>query len=137
MKVLLVCKEMIAYERLAIMVLAAALKKEGHEVRASVMNTSGIANGRSDYPQQVREPAMNTFHSVHEVVQNFQPEIIGYSAMTGEHYDILELNRELKQQFDFYAIMGGPHPTFFKEAVKEEETQTEQLVSACGVTWLG
>ena len=120
MKVLLVCKEMIAYERLAIMVLAAALKKEGHEVRAAVMTTSGTANGRSDYPNQVREPVMNTYHNVHEVVQNFQPEMIGYSAMTGEHYDILELNRKLKQQFDFFAIMGGPHPTFFKEAVKEE-----------------
>ena len=111
---------MIAYERLAIMILGSTLKKEGHEVRAAVMNTSGAANGRSDYPNQAREPEMNTYHNIFEVVQNFQPEMIGYSAMTGEHYDILELNRKLKQQFDFYAIMGGPHPTFFKQAIEEE-----------------
>ena len=64
MKVLLICKEMIAYERLAIMILGATLKKEGHEVRAAVMNTSGAANGRSDYPNQVREPEMNTYHNI-------------------------------------------------------------------------
>ena len=40
MKVLLVCKEMIAYERTAIMLLASNLKKRGHEVKAAVMKES-------------------------------------------------------------------------------------------------
>ena len=37
MKVLLICKEMIAYERTAIMLLAGNLKNRGHEVKAAVM----------------------------------------------------------------------------------------------------
>ena len=37
MKVLLICKEMIAYERTAIMVLGSKLKEDGHEVRAAVL----------------------------------------------------------------------------------------------------
>ena len=37
MKVLLICKEMIAYERTAIMLLASNLKSKNHQVQASVM----------------------------------------------------------------------------------------------------
>ena len=37
MKVLLVCKEMIGYERTAIMVLGSRLKESGHEVKAAVL----------------------------------------------------------------------------------------------------
>ena len=37
MKVLLICKEMIAYERTAIMLLASNLKSRSHEVKAAVM----------------------------------------------------------------------------------------------------
>ena len=37
MKVLLICKEMIGYERTAIMVLGSRLKESGHEVKAAVL----------------------------------------------------------------------------------------------------
>ena len=37
MKVLLICKEMIGYERTAIMVLGSRLKEAGHEVKAAVL----------------------------------------------------------------------------------------------------
>ena len=42
MKILLVCKEMIAYERTAIMLLASNLKKNGHDVKAAVMRQAVI-----------------------------------------------------------------------------------------------
>ena len=42
MKILLVCKEMIAYERTAIMLLASNLKKNGHDVKAAVMKQAVI-----------------------------------------------------------------------------------------------
>ena len=45
MRVLLVCKEMIAYERIAIMVLSAALKRDGHEVKATVTNSTAPLPG--------------------------------------------------------------------------------------------
>ena len=37
MKILLMCKEMIGYERTAIMVLGSKLKESGHEVKAAVL----------------------------------------------------------------------------------------------------
>ena len=37
MRIILICKEMIAYERIAMMQLSSCLKKDGHEVRAAVM----------------------------------------------------------------------------------------------------
>ncbi len=54
------------------------------------------------------------------MVEEFQPGVIGYSAMTGEHETLIELNRELKLKHDFYAIMGGPHPTFCPDVLEEE-----------------
>ena len=42
MKVLLICKEMIAYERTAIMLLASNLKSCGHEVKAAVMKEAVV-----------------------------------------------------------------------------------------------
>ena len=38
MKILLMCKEMIGYERTAIMVLGSKLKQSGHEVKAAVLS---------------------------------------------------------------------------------------------------
>ena len=38
MKILLMCKEMIGYERTAIMVLGSKLKESGHEVKAAVLS---------------------------------------------------------------------------------------------------
>ena len=47
MKVLLVCKEMIAYERTAIMLLSSNLKSCGHEVKAAVMKEAVVKIKRS------------------------------------------------------------------------------------------
>ena len=48
------------------------------------------------------------------------PDIIGYGVCTGFQNYYLNLNRELKKQFAFISIFGGPHPTFFPEFIEEE-----------------
>ena len=100
MRVLLVFKDSVAIERLAICFLSAALKEKGHEVRLAIVGVTEHAD-------------------ILRTVEDFQPEVIGYSAMTGEHETLLELNRELKSIHDFYAIMGGPHPTFCPDVIEE------------------
>jgi radical SAM superfamily enzyme YgiQ (UPF0313 family) len=40
--------------------------------------------------------------------------------MTGEHYDVLDLNRRLKKDFNFVSVMGGPHATFNKKVIEED-----------------
>ena len=53
-------------------------------------------------------------------VESFAPQIIGYSACTGQHSYYLSLNRRLKDCCDFLAVFGGPHPTFFPDLIDEE-----------------
>ena len=117
MKVLLVCKEMIAYERTAIMLLSSNLKKEGHQVKAAIMKISST----SDSAQNNNNSAvLEIYDNVYKIVKDFRPELIGYSVMTGEHYEVLKLNKILKKNFNFISVMGGPHPTFNQQVIEED-----------------
>jgi len=117
MKVLLVCKEMIAFERTAIMLLSSNLKKEGHQVKAAIMKISST----SDSAQNNNNSAVpEIYDNVYKIVKDFRPELIGYSVMTGEHYEVLKLNKILKKNFNFISVMGGPHPTFNQQVIEED-----------------
>jgi anaerobic magnesium-protoporphyrin IX monomethyl ester cyclase len=130
MRILLAVKEVIACERLAISCLSAILKEKGHEVRALVVNplpslpflksnnrvgTLGTAPPANNQPNPNGIPK-----AVYEVVKDFRPDIIGYTMMTGEHATLLELNRKLKQEFDFKAVLGGPHAQFSQDVIEED-----------------
>tara|TARA_B100000787_G_scaffold31675_1_gene21395 strand:- start:555 stop:2171 length:1617 start_codon:yes stop_codon:yes gene_type:complete len=144
MKVLLICKEMIAYERTAIMVLGSKLKEDGHEVRAAVLkqsptkkkkkkfklkfllNSEAYASESSDeiLKENSLEEKINNnkmkFQEALDKARDFKPDVVGYSVMTGEHYEILEFNKMLKDEMNFVSVMGGPHPTFNKEIIEED-----------------
>ena len=144
MKVLLICKEMIAYERTAIMLLASNLKSKNHQVQASVMRDPVVdkklkkklskkkslshSDAYEGKPFTFTESAqsINTdditerFNNIFNTVKSFKPDLIGYSVMTGEHYDVIKLNKRLKKDFKFISVMGGPHPTFNKQVIEEE-----------------
>ena len=120
MKILLVCKEMIAYERTAIMLLSSNLKKEGHQVKAGIMKDPSTAKKTkqshktksllhsdayerkpftfTDSAQDNNNSAVpGIYDNVYKTVKDFNPDVIGYSVMTGEHYDVLKLNKRLKK----------------------------------------
>ena len=131
MRILLAVKEVIACERLAISSLSAVLKAEGHEVRAVVINplpvlpTFKTVVGRmgklGTAPPANSQMGPNGIpKAVSAVVRDFRPHVIGYTLMTGEHVTILELNRKLKQKFDFKAVLGGPHAQFSQRVIEEE-----------------
>ena len=101
MRVLFVLKEPVMHERLGVAYLGAALRRDGHEVRLAFAERLGS-----------RELA--------HYVNDYAPAIIGYSAMTGEHLTLLEVNRSLKEKHPFLAVFGGPHATFFPDLVNEE-----------------
>jgi hypothetical protein len=48
-------------------------------------------------------------------MRTFKPDIVGYSIVTYDYPSHVALNRELKREFDFYAMFGGLHPTFMPE----------------------
>lgn len=101
MKILFIIKDVIAYERIGVMALSASLKRCGHETRLAVVSVGGLS-------------------AIEEVMRQFSPQIVGYSAMTGEHSALLEVNRTLKKNFNFLAVFGGPHSIFFPQVIKED-----------------
>ncbi len=83
---------------LGILYLSSALKNAGHQVFICEPN-------REDVFQKVGE---------------IKPDFIGYSLRTGFHRYYIDLNKELKKKFNFLAIFGGPHATFFPEMIEGE-----------------
>ena len=97
MRVLFIVQQ-IDYEPLGIMHLSSAVKAAGHEVQL----------------------AIGARHDPVAVASQFQPDVVGYSVITGSHRYYLELNRRLKAALPgAFSIFGGPHPTFFPEVVQE------------------
>lgn len=101
MRVLFILREPITYERLGVMYLSAVLKSHGHDVRLVLASRVGLKGLR-------------------KFMDDYSPAIVGYSAMTGEHMKLLEINRVLKKDYKFLAVFGGPHATFFPELIRED-----------------
>jgi anaerobic magnesium-protoporphyrin IX monomethyl ester cyclase len=99
MRVLFVEKQ-IDYEPQGIMQLSSVLKEAGHEV--------GLAIAAQEDPVQV--------------AKEFEPDILGYSVMTGSQRYYLDLNLKIREALNGHPVMsvfGGPHPTFFPEMIEE------------------
>lgn len=100
MRVLFITRDSIAYERIGVIVLSAALKASGNQVHLLVAS-------------RFRREELR------EAVGDFSPHLIAYTAMTGEHLALLDINRDLKNHFDFHAVFGGAHATFYPRLVEE------------------
>ena len=96
MKVLFIIKPFII-EPLGIMYLSAAAKAAGH--KTDLVRISNILEKKLD---------------------EFDPDIVAYSLMTGDQDLYLDLNQSLKRTHQFLSVFGGPHPTFFPEIIKED-----------------
>lgn len=55
-----------------------------------------------------------------ELTRNYQIVVVGYSLPTVFAPFYLKLNRQLKNNFNFISLFGGPHPTFSPEMIEEE-----------------
>lgn len=97
-KILWVEKQ-IDYEPQGIMSMSAVLKQAGHTVALTI--------------SAQEDPV--------DFAQKFQPDILGYSTMTGSQHYYFELNRQIRAALTKPAlsVFGGPHPTFFPEMIYE------------------
>ena len=82
MRVILICKEMIAYERIAMMQLSSCLKDAGHEVRAAIMNSVTPLPGLKTVMGDVGKPGLMGESQIEELIRDWKPDIIAYTAMT-------------------------------------------------------
>ena len=78
--------------------LSAVLKKQGHKC-----DIAGV-----DYKEAAK------------AIRDFKPDIVAYTAFTGGHDLMTELNRKLKEKYNFYSMFGGPHATFSPEMIEED-----------------
>jgi anaerobic magnesium-protoporphyrin IX monomethyl ester cyclase len=89
-------------EPLGTMQLSAICKAAGHETKLAII----------------------TRHSLFDILEQFSPDVIGYSAMTpNEHLFIMadEIVQEYAKNIGkpVTRIMGGPHPTYFPEVINK------------------
>ncbi|MBL8802929.1 MAG: B12-binding domain-containing radical SAM protein [Planctomycetes bacterium] len=84
-------------EMLGPMYLARAVKDAGHQMRAICLPD----------PLWLRK------------IEEYGPDVITWSLMTGNHRQIFDVNRFLKSKFEFFSLMGGPHVTFVPESARE------------------
>lgn len=99
MRVLFVEKQ-IDYEPQGIMQLSSMLRQAGHDVALTI--------AAQEDPVQV--------------ARGFEPDILGYSVMTGSQRYYFDLNQQIRQALNgkpVFTAFGGPHPTFFPDMIEE------------------
>ncbi|MBN1344256.1 MAG: B12-binding domain-containing radical SAM protein [Phycisphaerae bacterium] len=86
------------YEFLGPMYISAMAKSRGHQCRVA------IGNVLSD---------------ITPVIDQFRPDIVAFSVMTGGHHWARWMAGEIKDAFSIPNVFGGPHATFFPEFARE------------------
>lgn len=86
------------FEYIGPMHISALLKKHGHDCRLFILSE------HKDYLQELMD---------------YDPDLIGFSTMTGPHRWVLEIASEIKSQVNKPVLLGGPHPTFFPEVIHD------------------
>jgi len=98
LKILFVIKDVEYIDPMGIMLLSALAKEKGHATAVSV-----LADGR-----------------LKEDVAALRPDVVAFSAKTGEHKYYLAANNQIKSiDRKIFTVMGGPHATFFPEIITQ------------------
>ncbi len=86
-------------EPLGIMYVSTVLKKLGHNVKGVFINRENF----------------------HQVVDDFKPDLIGYSGMDCERVPILKANEEVRKKHkNIFSLIGGPLGTFSPDTIKDK-----------------
>ena len=107
-------------QRYGLLALAAYLKERGHTLDyIKVSDNTDVALLGSEAGVGDLGPA-NTASNVLAKIEEFKPDYLGVTAMTGEMRFLITVLEEVKSVFpELYVVLGGPHATFCAEtAVK-------------------
>lgn len=92
------------------------LDKEAiYRVPLGIMSLSAMIKDR--HTTKIVDPEKQ---DVDRVIDSFKPGIIAYSLRTGYHWYYLELNKQLKQKYNFISVFGGPHVTFYSDVIQSD-----------------
>ena len=87
------------YEFVGPMYISAMVKSHGHQCELEV------GHHLKDFQQ---------------IIETFQPDIIGFSVMSGSHNWGKRLAKEIKEKYNIITLFGGAHPTFFPDFIRED-----------------
>jgi len=97
LKILFIVKTVDFIEPFGMMSISAVAKSFGHETYLGVMTRENIL----------------------KKIAKIGPDIVAYSSCTGEHKYYMEINKQIKKKYNVFTIMGGSHPTFYPECIKD------------------
>lgn len=83
------------------------------------------------------ESTIVSFENAQRVAQEWKPNAIGYSVMTGDQLKLIHLNNRIVKASDRrpITIFGGPHPTFFPSEFTGKKN-IDLVVRGEGEQWL-
>ena len=98
MKILFVVQNIDFIDPIGMMMMSALARKKGHRTRLAVISRENLLDR----------------------IARLKPDIVAYSASTGEHKYYIEANKAVKARFPhIFTIMGGAHTTFYPECINE------------------
>lgn len=87
------------YEYLGPIYISAMLKMGGHDCRMAIGKTLA---------------------SFEKVIEDYKPDTIGFSIMSGSAAWANEMGKKVKDKYGLRTIFGGVHPTFYPEYIRNE-----------------
>ena len=98
MKVLFIIKDVEYIDPMGVMLLSSLAKEKGHKTSLAV-----LAHG-----------------DLKRTIEDTRPDVVAYSAKTGEHKYYIAANEVVKSVSDsIFTVIGGPHATFFPDIVQK------------------
>jgi len=100
MKILFVLKDVEYIDPMGIMLLSALAKERGHSTDLAVLSDGDLS----------------------KKVRRIKPDVVAFSAKTGEHKYYLAANNLVKKiDAGIRTVIGGPHATFFPDIIKAHD----------------
>ena len=80
--------------------IAGSLRKSGHKVQVYV--------------------AENNINKTIQELQEYKPDIVAFSVITGSHLEYIEIAKVIKEKLNLPILWGGPHVTFFPKIIEQD-----------------
>lgn len=120
MKKLVITFVAFGYEHLAISLLSAIAKKEGHQTYLAY--SSSIFNDRFMSQSKWLSKPFDDRYQVMESIKKQQPDVVAFSSVTSTYLQLLEIAIEVKKIFpQTKTIFGGVHPSAVPDRVIKQD----------------
>ncbi len=109
------------YEHLAISLLSAIAKREGHKTFLAF--SSSIFNDRFMSQSSWLSKPFNDHYQIMESIKKQQPDVVAFSSVTSTFLQLLEVAKEVKKYNpNIKTIFGGVHPSAVPDRVITQES---------------